>query len=251
MKKYIGIIGISTLVACIQPAMADQLSVTFTFNQGSTIPNSNTESEINFVPPKSPNAETFSFSAASAGLGTKTDFVLSNATNFTGGVINGLFGDFTGISSVGSFNAGDNAYNVTGTGQLVIFDPKGTEFTAALAWGEISQTGFTGELNPLSNPNLSGASYGGTDLALIELAAAINGSGDGYATGSYTIPKPTPKTKAPILTSSTFSATSYNGTIAVTALPEPGFYGVLCVALISLFGVGKVLAGKARRSQKS
>jgi len=241
MKKVHACVGLLALGVFGQLAMADGISVTFVNAENS---------QIVFTGNGFPtNDSKISFT---------NNFVFASMTGpwNPAGTLSGLQGYITGtyqisdITVAGPFITAD----VTGTGSLVIKDgpagPHEHDFTATLAWNNIESVpiaslnllNYTDDFNLGVGGCCANMSYGGTNADLKQLVTADGVVGDHAILSS---------TKTPTLTQLEKGGLRSGYTLTISALPEPGFYGVLCVALISLVGAGKFVAAKARRSQKS
>jgi hypothetical protein len=229
MKK-IGIAAVLFgLAAVAQTAMADNIGLTFSSIPGGAIDFKN---------------ETFYFSPATSAPNfwiTDSNSLLKDSIGDFGKLSGGPF-TIGAITTVGTGATAQSTAMVTGTGSLTISDGTDT-LSAQLQWDEIKQQGTAGNLNDQGVVNLSNITYSGSSADLL----ALENSVDQTAVLSFSF---TPYKSLETLKSTTsLIHTGFAGSIS--SLPEPGFYGVLCVALISLVGAGKVVAAKARRSQKS
>jgi hypothetical protein len=214
-----------TAVACIQPASAALVSAGF---------GSNTGASIDFT-----GGSNFSFTSTSIG-----GFQIKSESG--GAALINLDGDITGTYNIGTvttFGPTEMA-PVTGSGQLIIYDGGGTtgsQFTATLTWLAMSQTGTGVNANVNGTVNLSAMSYSGSNADLLSLKNT--GSGLGIATLALTFNSTTTLDQ---LKTGVFHD-NYTGTIS--PLPEPGFYGVLCLGLISIVAGAKRVNAKARLSK--
>ena len=237
MKKMYGCAGAFALALCSHLALADDISVDV---------NSVGSGEIAF------KAGQFTFTNNTSGPLKGYGFQLADTTGFTvPNGLDGLNGFITGTYTVvGPVATGATQADVTGTGTVMINDGLGTGasdyFTASVVWLDIMQAGAHGGLNnvPGLNLGLTNVSYGGSNVDLKELVSAIH-SGGGVITLGWSFARPAPTLKQ--LASGTFTPT-YAGQISST-IPEPGFYGVLCVGLVSLVALGKRM--KARKTRVS
>lgn len=224
--RRIGILAVLIVLAVsAQTAMADTISVGFESIVGAKISFKN--GEITFTTPtKNPNS----------------NFQINGSNNLPGDSL-GDFGKLSGTFTIGAITTigTQQTAPVSGSGLLTINDGTDT-FSANLQWDEIEQQGTAGNLNDAGVVNLSNVTYSGSSADLLALKNSI----DQTAVLSFSF---TPaKSLTALKTTKTAITQTFSGQIS--ALPEPGFYGVLCVALMSLVGAGKVVAAKARRSQK-
>jgi hypothetical protein len=100
-----------------------------------------------------------------------------NSFQITSGTAAGLFGEVTGIYTIGTIATSDtgSTASVTGTGTLVIFDGS-YNLTATLEWTDIQQMGTGDSLNVNGAVNITGVTYQGTNPDLQALATAGSGS---------------------------------------------------------------------------
>ena len=117
-----------------------------------------------------PGDQTFSFSPA------------SNNFQVTSGTASGLLGEMTGTFTIGTITTTIvpglgtmQTASVTGSGTFVIHDGAFT-LSAALTWVDIAQFGSGAFLNTTGTVNLTGITYGGSNLDLLALAAAGSGN---------------------------------------------------------------------------
>ncbi len=99
-----------------------------------------------------------------------------NSFQITSGTAAGLFGEVTGIYTIGTItNSGSvSTASVTGSGTLVIFDGN-YSLTATLEWTDIQQMGTGASLNVDGTVNITGVTYQGTNPDLQALASAGSG----------------------------------------------------------------------------
>lgn len=100
-----------------------------------------------------------------------------NSFQITSGTAAGLFGEVTGIYTIGAITTTDTGSTapVTGSGTLVIFDGE-YSLTATLEWTDIQQMGTGASLNVDGAVNITGVTYAGTNPDLQALATAGSGS---------------------------------------------------------------------------
>ncbi len=117
-----------------------------------------------------PGDHTFSFSPA------------ANNFQVTSGTASGLLGEMTGAFTIGTITTTIipgigtmQTASVTGSGTFVIHDGAFT-LSAVLTWVDIAQLGSGAVLNTIGTVNLTGITYGGSNLDLLALAAAGSGN---------------------------------------------------------------------------
>jgi hypothetical protein len=231
MKK-IGIFAVLCgLAVGVQPVLADPINVSFASIGGADIVFKN---------------GTFAFqNSTNKKNGTYGyDFSINGNSSTLSGDSEGDLGYLTGTFNIGAITLGatQDTAKVTGNGTLNISD--GTDlFSANLAWKEIIDDS-SGDGGLLAVVNLTGISYSGSSADL----RALQNSVDQKAVLSFSF---TPAETLTQLKAATGKGITNTFSGQISALPEPGFYGVLCVALMSLAGAGKVVAAKARQSRKS
>ena len=190
---------------------------------------------------------TFNFPDAPSTPGT--DLVIDASSGF-GGSLAGFLGDITGTFS---FNNSDitgfpglEAVAVSGTGQFVIHDGSGNDFTATLVWDNLGEIGSVSGLNFTSDVNLSNLSYAGTNADLLALAASSNGS------VNVAFSFPGPGMSLDTLGSESCAegcATSFQGTLSALADPPAATPEPASTSLMLVGGLG--IAGLVRRFRKA
>ena len=99
-----------------------------------------------------------------------------NNFQITSGTAAGLFGQLTGIFTIGTITTDTaSTATVTGSGTLVIFDGN-NNLTATLECTDIQQVGTGGSLNVNGAVNITAVTYAGTNPDLQALATAGSGS---------------------------------------------------------------------------
>ncbi len=122
-------------------------------------------------------SNTVGSSIAFAGDGTFSFTPALDNFKVTTGGASGFLGDITGTFTIGAITTLGplSTAPVTGTGALLIDDGGGFSLTAILTWVDIQQLGTGGSLNFGGAVNLTGITYGGSNSALVALAAAGSG----------------------------------------------------------------------------
>src|SRR5579871_2375915 len=190
-------------------------------------------SSINFQ--SNGTGASFTFPAAAATPGT--DFVVDSSTGFPTNLA-GLFGDITGTfsylnSDINNVAPGIQLVTVSGTGQFILHDGVGNDFTATLVWNNLSDVGSTEGLNYTSSVNLSNFSYSGANASLLALENSSNGS----VNVAFSFPAPGESLSG--LASSACSAgcsTSFQGTLNATTTPEPTSMAFLLIGGLGIAG---------------
>jgi hypothetical protein len=206
------------------PAHAD---LTFNF-AGSPATGAGTGATINFTGTGSGASFTLAPNNAA------NDFTITSTTGGTGSA-NMLQGNISGTyayTSVTVGPAGLQTANLSGNGTLTILNPGGTNLTANVTGVNIYTLGTTGGQNAGGSINLSNVTggTGNADLVSFVNQAAANG---GVETLSFQF---VPAMSLTALESGTHN-TSFSGTLAATATPEPGTIALATTAL-PLLGLG-------------
>ena len=163
---------------------------------------------------------TFSFTDAPSGY----DFHITDTSGIPS--LNGILGNISGTFTIGTVTTAGSLSTapVTGSGTLSLFDGV-TSLIATLNWVDIFQIGATGGLNTGTSVNLTNLSYSGSNPGLVALLQAINPN----AVLSFQF---TPSVTLANLKTGALDQTSYSGSIAAEAVPEPASLTLLGSGLL-------------------
>jgi hypothetical protein len=147
--------------------------------------------------------------------------------------LTGLQGNISGLFSIGAVTnvpPSTQTAPTTGTGVFSINDGNGNAasdfFTATLQWIGLGTITSGGSTTGFGKVLLSNYSYAGTDTALQALAASP------FPSAMITLQAALPGSVSTLKTTS--ESLSYSGTLAPTAIPEPGLYVFLSAGLVGL-----------------
>jgi hypothetical protein len=242
MTKFcFALAGLVAMSATVKPVLADDIEIDFSNVKSAGIAFTGSGA-FDFFPT---GTNLFNFQV------TNTDGLPGTSLGFFGELTNPAGGSFQ-MGAVSSCGVNCQTASVSGAGGLTIYggvngsdtapDTSVPDFTAQIQWVEINQLGSGVTLNDKLVLDISNISYSGTNADLLDLKNSV----DQYGTVSFTL-KQGVNLQTLYNASSGPISESFSGQI--NAMPEPGFYGVLCVGLISLVAVGRRL--KSRRERQA
>jgi hypothetical protein len=162
----------------------------------------------------------------------QSHFSFSTPTNSlqitSAGSATGLLGDISGVYTIGAITTigSMSTATVSGDGQFLIHDGAGFDLTGSLVWQDIMQIGTADFLNTSGSLNVTNITYGGTNVALMQMAVMPGTATDvlsfQFASG----------TKLTNLKNSVLK-TSFSGEIAASRTPEIADTAVLAGTAIA------------------
>ena len=144
----------------------------------------------------------------------------------------GLYGTISGTFSYASITLDGSAETAAVTSSagalLTITDSNNVAFTAAISGVDIATLGTAGAINVDGSINLTNAQYSGMNIDLLDLKNDVQASGGIMALTFQFVPA---ESLSQLAASGSDLSTSYSGTIAATAVSEPGSLLLGSVAL--------------------
>jgi hypothetical protein len=222
MKRLLMVCVVVVLTAIGQAAVAANIQFDFVSEPA------NGQPLAAFIEFKGAPSKTLDFPNAGSGY----DFIITRSD--TSGLVN-LKGNIDGTFNVGAITTAGilEIAPVTGTGTFSITDPVGKVLSATVAWNDVFVVaGSQGGLNTGNTANLTGWTYGGTYLPLLQ----IKNGADQSANISFQF-NPS-KTLAQLMANGADNKTTYSGSFS--AVPEPSTFVLMAGGALGLLAVGRL-----------